>query len=63
MKNTTKIEQPEGAVELNISFFVADKWQDGYSKLDLRNGKDRRRGERRQGNRRNGERRVMVRRG
>lgn len=50
-------------MENEISFFVADRWQDGQGKMDLRTGKNRRTGERRRGDRRVGDRRMVERRG
>lgn len=48
--------------EIEISFFVADRWQDGTGPMDLRTGRDRRQGERRASDRRSGDRRHGERR-
>lgn len=50
------------ADDMDISFYVADRWQNGNSQMDLRTGKNRRQGARRCADRRVGDRRLAERR-
>jgi len=49
--------------DMDISFFVAGRWQNGRGQIDLRTGQNRRQGDRRCADRRVGDRRSGERRG